>query len=172
MNNYYLVLGIDKDADLDKIKHEYRFYCKKYHPDLSSKEEKNKFHKIQEAYETLSDEKDEFFEGFVSGFFKEDFSGDKGLYLELILTPEEAISGGDFTIEVPVLEECSVCLGKGYINRFICSFCNGTGTIHKKRSFILHVPANITSNTSTKVSLEGIGLPNVYINVDIVIASV
>ncbi|MBN1699007.1 MAG: hypothetical protein JW881_15925 [Spirochaetales bacterium] len=32
MSNYYLVLGIDKDV--------YRLYCKRYHPDPASQEEK------------------------------------------------------------------------------------------------------------------------------------
>jgi len=213
MSNYYLVLGIDRDADLDKIKHAYRFCCKKYHPDVATKEEKKNFLNIQEAYETLSDKEkkriydksldsntgqipvrfvrndfwkkkrvqryniqkfssilDDFFEGFVSGFFEDDFSGKKELYLELILSPEEARFGGDFPIEVPVTEMCSFCSGRGYSGRFICSFCNGTGNVHNKRSFNLHVPPNVSSGSQAKVSLEGIGLPDVFINLEIIVS--
>ncbi len=57
MQNYYVVLGISRNANQDKIKKAYRTVAKKYHPDLThSQEDKKRFLEIREAYETLSNE--------------------------------------------------------------------------------------------------------------------
>lgn len=55
--NYYDILGVDKTASQADIKKAYRKLAKKYHPDVNkSKDAEEKFKKINEAYETLSDE--------------------------------------------------------------------------------------------------------------------
>jgi DnaJ-class molecular chaperone len=55
--DYYLVLGVSKRANLNKIEQAYRTVAKKYHPDMShSPESTEKFTEIKEAYETLGDE--------------------------------------------------------------------------------------------------------------------
>jgi molecular chaperone DnaJ len=57
MEDYYLVLGIGKGANLDKIKKAYRTVVKRYHPDVTGNREAGKrFLEIKAAYETLSDE--------------------------------------------------------------------------------------------------------------------
>jgi len=212
MSNYYLALGIDRDADLDKIKKAYRHYCKKYHPDLANKEQRKHFFRIQEAYETLSDENrrrdydrtmspppgggrvpvhfadssvweerdteeryirrfrsdiDDFFDEFVAGFFEEPFSRKKDLYAEIILSPMEAQTGGQLPIDVPVIEECTGCCGRGHANGFICNSCGGMGRTHSSRRFDLNIPPGIRSGASATVSLAGIGLKNVYLHIDI-----
>ena len=57
--NYYDVLGVNKDASADEIKKAYRKMARKYHPDLNKDDPKTaeaKFKEVNEAYETLSDE--------------------------------------------------------------------------------------------------------------------
>ncbi len=55
--DYYLVLGVSRSADLDKIKKAYRTIVKRYHPDVSNEEESRlRFLEIKEAYDTLSDQ--------------------------------------------------------------------------------------------------------------------
>jgi len=55
--DYYLVLGISRGADLNKIKKAHRRVVKKHHPDVSALQEgAEKFREIREAYETLGDE--------------------------------------------------------------------------------------------------------------------
>ncbi len=57
MADYYSVLGVPRDADLDKIKKAYRELALKYHPDVNkTKEAEEKFKQINEAYAVLSDE--------------------------------------------------------------------------------------------------------------------
>ena len=58
--NYYEILEVDKHASSDIIKKAYTTLTKKYHPDLQPDDQKEdakkKLQKINEAYETLSNE--------------------------------------------------------------------------------------------------------------------
>src|SRR4030042_1308499 len=55
--DYYLVLGISRGADLNKIKKAHRRVVKKHHPDVYALQEgAEKFREIRDAYETLGDE--------------------------------------------------------------------------------------------------------------------
>jgi len=56
MLNYYQILKIEENATSKKIQKQYRKLAQKYHPDVSSeKNAKEKFQKVTEAYEVLSD---------------------------------------------------------------------------------------------------------------------
>jgi len=54
--DFYKVLGVNQKAGPEKIKRAYRQAAKRYHPDVSPRNEE-KFREAQEAYETLSDPK-------------------------------------------------------------------------------------------------------------------
>jgi len=57
MANYYETLGVDKKADEKQIRQGFRKQARKFHPDLNpgDKEAEEKFKRINEAYEVLSD---------------------------------------------------------------------------------------------------------------------
>ncbi|KAJ1725327.1 mdj1 protein precursor [Coemansia erecta] len=56
-DDFYSVLGVKRDASQAEIKKAYYQLAKKYHPDANKEASaKDKFLKIQEAYDTLSDE--------------------------------------------------------------------------------------------------------------------
>jgi DnaJ-class molecular chaperone len=54
--DFYRILGVNQEADPAKIKKAYRRAAKRFHPDISPKDEE-RFKKVQSAYETLSDPK-------------------------------------------------------------------------------------------------------------------
>jgi molecular chaperone DnaJ len=215
-SDYYVVLGVSRGANLNKIKRAYRKVAKNFHPDTSPiKDDAEKFLEIRKAYETLSDEKlrrqydeklirqesdipmrgtseafvkkppplykidktttfvDEFFEGFLPGFFDWDKGRlrSKDLYYEVVLTPQEATDGGLFPITVPVLEDCSRCSGRDLFERYFCFACNGRGYVQTEREFSLSFPPNTQNGTQAKVSLEDIGLTNTYLHLFVLIDS-
>ncbi|PID83188.1 molecular chaperone DnaJ [Candidatus Campbellbacteria bacterium] len=53
--NYYEILGVDKNASADEIKKAFRKKAHKYHPDKNGGDDA-KFKKVNEAYATLSNE--------------------------------------------------------------------------------------------------------------------
>src|SRR3990167_333500 len=57
--DYYEILGVPKDADLQQLKKAYRSLALRYHPDRveadKKKEAEEKFKEISEAYGVLSD---------------------------------------------------------------------------------------------------------------------
>jgi len=57
--DYYEVLGVARDAKADDIRKSYRKLARKYHPDLNpgDKAAEERFKKVQEAYDVLSDSK-------------------------------------------------------------------------------------------------------------------
>ena len=79
-NDYYKILGVEKNASVEKIKKTYRKLAMKYHPDKNKGDQgaEEKFKQISEAYAVLSDSKkrksyDMFGrEGFQQRFSQED----------------------------------------------------------------------------------------------------
>src|SRR5712692_7079404 len=57
--DYYLALGVGRDADPEEIRKTYRRLARKHHPDLNpgDKAAEDRFKKLQEAYDVLSDPK-------------------------------------------------------------------------------------------------------------------
>jgi molecular chaperone DnaJ len=212
--DYYIVLGVSRGADLNKIKKAYRVIAKKYHPDASASDGSNeKFLEIRAAYETLADEEkrrnydeelarqgrelritripeeihsrrrsaiqemdrtysfvDEFFSGFLPGFFERGKAPiGKDLYLEVVLSPEEATRGGLFLITVPVLEACPRCHRTGLWEEFFCPICSGRGVVRAERGFSLSIPPHVSHGTQISLSTEDIGLRRVKLHILVLI---
>src|SRR3989339_2067098 len=75
--DYYKILGIEKNADASEIKKAYRKLAMKYHPDKTKgdKSLEEKFKKISEAYAVLSDpEKRSQYDTYGSAGFQKRFS--------------------------------------------------------------------------------------------------
>lgn len=116
---------------------------------------------------------DEFLGGFMPGFFQDFFEKGRGkgkdLFLEVILTSSEATNGGLFPINIPVIEPCPQCSRVEFWEDIFCPVCRGKGGISSEHKFSLSIPPHVKHGTQIRLSLEDIGLRNVFINVTVLI---
>src|SRR3984957_3022777 len=71
-SDYYQSLGVERGASEDDIRKAYRKLARKHHPDLNpgDKASEDRFKKVQEAYDVLSDpKKKQMYDQF--GFYSE-----------------------------------------------------------------------------------------------------
>ena len=76
-DDYYKILGVEKNADAEEIKKAYRKLALKYHPDRNPNNPtaEAKFKSLSEAYAVLSDpEKRKQYDNFGSDQFSQKFS--------------------------------------------------------------------------------------------------
>ena len=103
--DYYSILGVNRNAGIDEIKKAYRKLALKYHPDRNPSDKKKaeeQFKKISEAYAVLSDpEKRSQYDQFGSEQFNQRFSREdifRGVDLSEILRDLGfGFEGGDFS---------------------------------------------------------------------------
>ena len=83
MKDYYAILGVSTDAEIEVINAAYRAMAKKYHPDVYNGDAKfaeEKIKDINEAFETLKDSKKR--KAYDNSFKKENKSGSFNDYTE------------------------------------------------------------------------------------------
>jgi molecular chaperone DnaJ len=140
MENYYDILGVTETSTPDEIKKSYRKLAMEHHPDKGGNEDK--FKKISEAYDTLSDDnkraqydnnrKNPF--GNMNGghnpfeefFAQQRRSNSPEKVIDLEITALESYFGKEKTIKYKRFSKCTPCDGKGG-DRVICRKCNGSG---------------------------------------------
>lgn len=147
--DFYEVLELPKTASADEIKKAYRKLAHKYHPDknLGDPTTEEQFKEVKRAYEILSDVTkraayDQFGHGGVDNnarqqhdayneAFKRAFNEQhhRTMQLQVGITLEQAIRGGNITVDVPTTEACPACDGTGSKtkSRTTCVQCNGSG---------------------------------------------
>ena len=150
MQDYYGILGVERNASKEDIKKAYRTLSKKYHPDLNrdNAEAEEMFKKINEAYSVLSNEDsrrkydnpgiggiDELLSRFNGGFGrprKPDINAPRNgdfLGAEVKVPLSIYLFGGKHKVPMVYQDLCSKCGGKGFENSTECEACNGEGMI-------------------------------------------
>lgn len=180
--NYYDILGVKKDASKDDIRRAFKKLSVKYHPDKhinDSEEDKKKaeekFKEINEAYETLSDDKkrQEYDNPISEGFGFDPFGfGDffgrrhshynyearpgQDIRVTVNLTTEDFYKGGIKEIHYKKNIRCGHCNGEGGDTK-ICPHCHGTGVIEHRQvqgnmTFVNQMECNYCNGTGKIVT--------------------
>lgn len=144
-NDYYQVLGVDRDASDSEIKKAYRKLVMVHHPDKGGDAEK--FKEIGHAYEVLTDPQrranyDQFgsdeprmggpdeedisniFSQMFSGGFQRQHTPQRDRQHVVHITLDQVYTGVTKTLKVPVVTPCPECQVK-------CAQCNGQGMINQ-----------------------------------------
>ena len=173
----YKVLGLDRNASDSDIKKAYHRLVMQYHPDKNpgDKEAEEKFKEINEAYETLSDDKkrQEYDNPIPEGFGFDpfgfgDFFGRRQSYrnfearpgqdirVTINLNMEDFYKGGIKEIHYKKNIRCGHCNGEGGDTK-ICPHCHGNGVIEHKQvqgnmTFVNQVQCNHCNGTGKIVT--------------------
>src|ERR1700756_4405082 len=123
--DYYEVLGVDRGTGEQEIKSAYRKLALEYHPDRNpgNHEAEEKFKEAAEAYSVLSDaQKRAAYDRFghkgvigAAGGQERRSRAQRGddVRYDLEISFEDSMRGISIDIQVPRLEECGRCHGKG-----------------------------------------------------------
>jgi molecular chaperone DnaJ len=182
--DYYRLLGVDRDASEDVIRRAYRRLARQYHPDRGKGSSTEAFQELQAAYETLADADrrrrydDTLREGEVRRppsweYVKHPSSADLrrplqpgSLSGEILLSADEARSGGVLPLDVPVTTSCPSCDGTGgYV--FDCGRCGGEGTIERRFPVPVRIPAGVREGTVFQVHVDDPAVRSVLLTIHI-----
>ena len=194
MKNYYQVLNVEENSDAQEIKKAYKQLAKKHHPDVAEEGAScEQFLVIHQAYQVLSDPQarkqydaelrqarqprrevvrarrsepslfDWLFEHQVLqvGFSPQHHI----LRAEILLTPQEARSGGEHVLSPVVQIPCPACQGLSRLAFLRCPECRQHGVIEQQLHIPHHIPPGTQDQTVEYVSLSPYGLPEVEIEI-------
>lgn len=183
--DYYVLLGVPRNASLQTIRRAYRRLAKRLHPDTAVIGSADDFRELQAAYETLSDADrrrryDETLtlegeatparswafiraprtEGLRRPVRRGTLSG------EILLRREEAAFGGVLPLDVPLSASCSACDGTGG-EVFNCMSCGGEGKVERRLPVSLRIPRGVRNGTVFQIDVDDPAVTSVLLTVHI-----
>ena len=88
----------------------------------------------------------------------------ESLNVEIILSPEEALRGGQVRVFIPSQFKCPACHGRGGVGPFECWRCDGRGVVAGEYPLLVSFPAGISGNV-VEIPLDRFGIHNFYLKV-------
>jgi DnaJ-class molecular chaperone len=92
------------------------------------------------------------------------------LNCDVVLSPDEAATGGVLPIAAPVFKDCPECGGSGHSWLFPCLHCDQSGLVEESVTVRLDIPPMVRSGTVIEIPLEGAGVSNfrlrIFIHID------
>jgi len=89
----------------------------------------------------------------------------QSLTLEVTLTRDQALRGGNAKVMVPVHATCPICRGAGGVGYYECSRCAGEGAISGEIPIPIAFPSGLRSDHAVLVPLERFGIRNLHLTV-------
>lgn len=183
--DYYVLLGVPRDASLQTIKRAYRRLAKRLHPDAAEVSSADAFRELQVAYETLTDAdrrrrydetlspEGEAAPGRTWSFIRAGRTRELrrpvrrgSLSGEILLRADEAAFGGVLPLDVPLSASCSACDGTGG-DVFNCPSCGGEGKVERRLPVSLRIPRGVRDGTVFQIDVDDPAVTSVLLTVHI-----
>jgi len=103
------------------------------------------------------------------GFHQKSGAPRRRLSLEIVLSPEEALSGGRLPLEVPCYEPCLRCDGVRWMWG-LCPLCHGFGLVKTARQIALDIAPGIKNGSVFELPLDSVGISNLALLVTLLVA--
>jgi molecular chaperone DnaJ len=120
------------------------------------------------SFETFSPSLDELFARLWSNFelrTRPKAERLESLNVEVPLSPQRALAGGEVRIMVPVRLVCPACRGQGSIGLYECSRCEGHGAVTGEYPVNVRYPAGLQEDYIVRLPLDRFGIQNFYLRV-------
>lgn len=120
------------------------------------------------SFQSYSPSYDEVFDWLWNNFSSMDWpkSGQiENLTLEVPLTREQALRGGNTKVMVPAKAICPSCRGSGGIGFYECLRCAGEGSISGEVPVSISFPPALRKNHAVMIPLERFGIRNLQMTV-------
>ncbi len=111
---------------------------------------------------------DQIFEWLGGSFDNPERAGSgkiQHLTLEVTLTRQQALRGGNARVLVPVQAVCSQCRGYGGVGPYDCWRCAGEGSIAGEVPVLIAFPAGLARDHAVVIPLERFGIRNLHLTV-------
>lgn len=123
---------------------------------------------LGESFDVFRPSFDELFDRLWSNF--EDVARPKSerlesLTVEMVISPEDALRGGQVRVRIPGKAECPTCGGHGAVGSYECWRCEGRGATAVDFPLNVKFPPGIRDGHVAQVSLEEFGIGNFYLTV-------
>jgi molecular chaperone DnaJ len=181
--DYYVLLGVPRNASPSTIKRAYKRLARKLHPDASAGSADD-FRELQAAYETLIDaERRRRYDQILGGAERTRSSGWSLLRApdalglrrpvrrgtvsgEILLRPDEARSGGILPLGIPLSSACPECHGTGG-GVFNCPTCGGEGIVERRLPVSLRIPGGVRDGAVFQIDVDDPAVVSVFLTIHI-----
>jgi molecular chaperone DnaJ len=102
------------------------------------------------------------------GFHRKSGGPCRRLALEIVLSEEEARSGGRLPIEVPSHEPCPRCAAQAW-RWGLCPLCHGYGLAEISARVMLEIPPGVADGSCYEVTLDSAGINNLTLDVTVLV---
>lgn len=123
---------------------------------------------VARSFQTYTPSFDEIFDWLWSNFsiLGQPKSGRmQNLTLEITLTAEQAMRGGNARVMVPARAICPACHGSGGVGPYECSRCAGEGAISGELPISVSFPPGLMQDHAVVIPLQRFGIGNTHLTI-------
>lgn len=123
---------------------------------------------LTRSFQTFTPSFDEIFDWLWNNFSTLSYPKSRhvqNLTIEVLLSSEQALSGGNVRVMVPVRAICNTCRGYGSVGPYECTHCAGEGAIVGEAPVLVSFRPGLKENQAVIIPLDRYGIRNLSLTV-------